>query len=220
MKFFLDAGHGGNDSGAVGINDILEKNIVLDVTLGVKKEIEKAGHTVFLSRSEDKTLSLSERSNKANINHVDVVCSIHCNSFTSSSAKGFEIYHHVGSERGKELATSVLSQFKENGLFTINRGLKTKSLHMTREVLAPSILVELGFITNQEDLNLIINKKDEMIKAISKGLLDFYGLKNNITVSATSEKLYRVQVGAFKDIENAKALQKELKEKGYDTILV
>lgn len=225
MKIFLDYGHGGNDPGAIGNDGVKEKDIVLEVGKRVKYHLERHGQIVIESRDSDKTVSLSERSNKANKNNVDLCISIHCNAFTQSTAQGFEIYHYAGSTRGQQLAKCILDNIKKAKLYTKNRGLKTNNLHMTREVVAPSVLIELGFITNASDKKLIVENRENFAIAISKGILEYWGIhyKNSdpqIPTVSNTEKIYRVQVGAYKNKENAEKMVNELKSKGYNAIII
>ena len=222
MKYLLDYGHGGNDPGAIGIDNLKEKDIVREIGKRVKYHLERHQQTVLESRSNDETVSLTERSNKANRNNVDLCISIHCNAFSDSSAQGVEIFYFQGSTRGQQLAKSILNEITKAKLYTKNRGLKTNNLHMTRETSMPSVLVELGFITNVTDKNLIINNKENFAIAITKGILSYYGItyKAETTQTTTTDKLYRVQVGAFSVKANAEKLANELKQKGYSTIIV
>lgn len=222
MKYLLDYGHGGDDPGAIGIDNLKEKDIVKEIGKRVKYHLERHQQTVIESRSNDETVSLRERSNKANNNNVDLCISIHCNAFSDSSAQGVEIFYYQGSTRGQQLANSILKEITKAKLYTKNRGLKTNNLHITRETKMPSVLIELGFITNVTDKNLIINNKENFAIAIAKGILSYYDMPYEIETSqtTTTDKLYRVQVGAFKEKSNAEKLANELKQKGYNTIIV
>ena len=224
MKFLLDYGHGGSDPGAIGVDGVKEKDIVLEIGKRVKYHLERHQQIVIETRDSDKTVSLNERSNKANVNKVDLCISIHCNAFSKSTAQGFEIYHYEGSTRGKQLAKCILDCIKKDKLYTKNRGLKTNNLHMTREVIAPSVLIELGFITNASDKKLIVENKENFAIAIAKGILEYWGIqyKNSdpqIPPVSNKDKIYRVQVGAYKYEENAMKLVEELKSKGYNAII-
>ena len=224
MKFLLDYGHGGNDPGAIGIDGVKEKDIVLEIGKRVKYHLERHQIIIIESRDSDKTVSLSERSNKANKNNVDLCISIHCNAFSQSTAQGFEIYHYDGSTRSQQLAKCILNNIIKAKLYTKNRGLKTNTLHMTRETYMPSVLIELGFITNASDKKLIVENKENFAIAITKGILEYWGIqyKNSdpqIPPVSNNEKIYRVQIGAYKSKENAMKLVEELKTKGYNAII-
>lgn len=220
-KVFLDYGHGGNDPGAV-CDGYLEKDFNLKIGKRIKYHLERHNFSVIESREGDTNPTLKERSNKANANKVDISVSIHVNAYTDSNAQGFEIFHYLGSKKGEQLARCVLNSIISAKLYTKNRGLKTNNLHMTREVIAPAILIEMGFITNKTDRDILINKSEEMAIAITKGILNFYETKykNDNQSNTSNDKLYRVQVGAFKERSNAEKLANELKTRGYDVFIV
>ena len=220
-KIFLDYGHGGNDPGAI-CDGYLEKDFNLKIGKRIKYHLERHNFSVIESREGDTNPSLRERSNKANANKVDISVSIHVNAYTDSNAQGFEIFHYLGSNRGKQLATCVQKSVISAKLYTKNRGLKTNSLHMTREVIAPAILVEMGFITNKADRDILINKSEEMAIAITKGILAYYETNyvKEKEVQDTGDKIYRVQVGAYKVKANAEKIANELKTRGYDVFIV
>lgn len=219
-KVFLDYGHGGNDPGAV-CDGYLEKDFNLKIGKRIKYHLERHNFSVIESREGDTNPTLKERSNKANANKVDISVSIHVNAYTDIKAQGFETFYHLGSNRGKQLATCVQKSVISAKLYTKNRGLKTNNLHMTREVIAPAILIEMGFITNKTDRDILINKSEEMAIAITKGILSYYEtdyIKEK--EQTTGDKIYRVQVGAYKVKANAEKIANELKARGYDVIIV
>jgi len=100
----LDAGHGGKDPGAIGITGAREKIIVLDITKRVKRILEKSGIKAILTRSQDRFLTLEERTEKASSYNADLFVSIHANSSTSKRPQGVEVYYpkYMGREKGKE----------------------------------------------------------------------------------------------------------------------
>ena len=222
MKYILDYGHGGNDPGAIGIDGVKEKDIVLEIGKRVKYHLERHKQTVIESRSGDTTVTLTERSNKANNNNVDLCISIHCNAFTQATAQGVEIFYKQGLSRGEQLGKSILNEITKAKLYTKNRGLKTNDLHMTREPKMAAVLIELGFITNATDKKLIVENKENFAVAITKGILNYYELpytEEKTQQNATTDKIYRVQVGAYKNKCNAEKMVKELKAKGYNAII-
>ena len=220
-KIFLDYGHGGNDSGTVG-NGVLEKNIVLIIGKRVAYHLRRHSQTVIESRTTDVNPSLSDRSNLANSNNVDLSVSIHCNGFGDTSVKGFEIFTYGTGSREIGLAKSIHNQIKRNNLLYVDRGIKQENLHMVREIKTASVLVELGFITNDMDRKLILDNTEKFAIAITRGILDFYQMayKSETFDKPNTDKLYRVQVGAYKDKNNALNMQKKLKGLGIESIIV
>ena len=184
-KVFLDAGHGGKDPGAVG-NGMQEKNITLPVTLEVGKILERHGITVGYSRKTDVYVSLEDRAEKANNFNSDIFVSIHCNAFEKPSAHGVETYSHIGSTKGAKLAKSIHDEVIKAKLYTRNRGTKTANFYVLRKTIAPAALIELAFITNKDDANLLKTKQKELALAIAKGILSYLGISykggNNMTL--------------------------------------
>lgn len=88
----LDAGHGGHDDGARGPSGLREKDLVLDVTQRLAKRLERKGVTVILTRTEDRFLSLEERTAVANDARADLFVSIHANASKSRKPRGIETY--------------------------------------------------------------------------------------------------------------------------------
>ncbi len=92
-KIVIDPGHGGKDSGAIGVNGLMEKDLVLDISLMLKEMIEKElGISAILTRDDDRYLSLEERTAIANIQNADIFISIHANSSPKRNTKGVETY--------------------------------------------------------------------------------------------------------------------------------
>lgn len=173
-KLYLDLGHGGQDSGAVGVNNVLEKDVVLSVGKKIEDKLKRCGIDVRLSRSTDVFKSLSYRTDDANSWGADAFVSIHCNSF-NRSAKGLETYCYKLKYRA--LADVIQSEIKNAGLYTVDRGVKEKNLHVVRESNMSAALVELGFIDNNEDIQLLLNKQDEFATAITKAICKFLDVR-------------------------------------------
>ena len=175
-KNMTDAGHGGKDSGAPGVHGCLEKDIVLEVSNGVNNYLKTQDIKNINTRTTDIFLSLSERTNKANNLGVNSFVSIHCNSSDNPKAHGLEIFCYKFKYR--QLADCILEEIKKEGLYTQLRegGVKEDNLHVVRETNMPACLVELGFISNRKDYDLIMNNKDRFAKSIAKGICKFNGV--------------------------------------------
>lgn len=188
MKVFLDAGHGGKDPGALG-NGMQEKNITLPVTLEIGEILKRHGVTVGYTRTTDTFMELSDRANKANNFGADIFVSIHCNAFNNSSAKGVETYSHIGSVKGSRLAQSIQNSILSSKLYTVNRGTKTANFAVLRLTKMPAALVEMAFITNGEDANILKNRQNELAIAIAKGILSYLGIlyKGGNTMTNTND---------------------------------
>lgn len=175
----LDPGHGGKDPGAVNSGHS-EKAIVLKVTNLVKQKLQNAGATVHMTRLGDTYPSLEERVSFTRNKFGEIFVSIHVNAATSTSAKGAETYFSISSgdqfEEDKKLATYINNEIVTNANMN-NRGVKEANYYVTRNMMIPSVLVELGFISNSEDRQKLISDKYVEIYAqsIYNGIVDYYG---------------------------------------------
>ena len=213
IKIYIDCGHGGNDSGAVNGRNY-ESNIVLSVGLYLKKLLLETGKfEVKLSRENDTYKTLEQRSNDANKWGADIFISLHCNSADNKSALGIETYCYKFKYR--KLADSIHHSLIQDKLFIKDRGVKEGNFHVIRETKMSACLIELAFISNEQDLKLLQTKQYEFAKSIYKGILNYYNIKLE-----SSDKLYIVSTGAYKDVENAKNDVEELKKKGFNSAYI
>lgn len=221
----IDAGHGGRDSGAVN-GSRYEKYDTLKLALLLKKSLQKSGVTVILTRSEDKYVTLQERTDLANSKEADLFISLHRNAFTNSGANGVEAWVYLtATGETHQYAALVLNELESVGIQVL-RGLKQGNFHVTRETKMPSCLLELGFISNKKDNELFDEKIYQYADAIARAMCTFLGIKPDEDIidegncsDGAACKLYRVQVGAYKNAENAHRVADELKELGYSTFV-
>ena len=162
FKVVIDPGHGGRDS-VTRAGNILEKNLVLDISLAIKEQLQKNGIEVVLTRETDEFLSLSSRAAIPG----DIFVSIHANAVADSIGpsvrsmiKGMEIYTSVSENLVKStlLATAFKSHFSSLPGLSF-RGIKRKKLAVLNRD-SPSILIELGFLSNEEDLAFLVNRSN------------------------------------------------------------
>lgn len=224
ILIYLDAGHGGKDSGA-SKNGIMEKDIVLKLVMKMKSLLSNYQDVkVATTRETDVFLSLDERTRKANNLNADVLVSVHINSATSTSAKGFESFTYPNAGASTTAFQNVMHQeiIRAMGTGIEDRGKKTANFHMLRESKMKAILTENLFISNSGDASKL--KDDSFLDKVAQGhvagLEKFLGLKR-IEKPPQEEpknptgKLYRVQVGAFEEKANADALANDLSKQGY-----
>lgn len=182
MRIVLDPGHGGNDPGAIGKKPATarESELVAAVCVGVLLELLEYGHEVRCTRPMgrwDDRYPLDVRTSEANAWPADGFVSVHFNSFGDPAANGIEILH-FGSEQGIAFARAMLQSFKaeylfEDGAGFRNRGLKKRTkLAVLRDTHMPSVLVELPFLSNPEDLerSLDVSMLARFARAIAKGV--------------------------------------------------
>lgn len=178
MNVFLNPGHAPNgnpDPGAVNDNTGLrECDVALAVGDLVAHYLKAAGVGVT---SVLQCNSLEEICNQANASGADLFISIHCNSFVDLDAKGTETWACAGSSAGHALANYIQSQIVD-ALGTVDRGVKTampgvNGLYVLTNTDAPAVLVELAFISNDEDEQLLAEKQDDFARAIARGVTDY-----------------------------------------------
>ncbi|MCK0135995.1 N-acetylmuramoyl-L-alanine amidase [Arenibacter sp. S6351L] len=167
----LDPGHGGMDSGAIGINGIKEKFIVLEVAKeAIRLNKELFGNTldIYLTRYNDTLISLSDRTKLIKILQPDVFISIHCNQAERKAAQGIEVYVQQANatmnldlqSKSENLAEAILSEFDIALGFKI-RGLKYANFQVLRETqnICPAVLLEVGFLSNREEAGHSMKKE-------------------------------------------------------------
>ncbi len=155
----IDAGHGGNDSGAISKNGPMEKDVVLDIAKWIVRwngELYGGKLEIYLSRDGDSLISLSDRTGLARALRPDLFLSLHCNHSDNGSAKGLEAYVH--DRDGKYVGESqrmaaILLSGPDKDLGLVSRGVKRADFQVLRDTrnTCPSILLELGFLSRREE---------------------------------------------------------------------
>lgn len=173
-KIFIDSGHGGNDPGAVGKRS-KEKDNVLKVAKKLKSLLESYGHSVKMSRSTDKFISLSERARMANSWGADYFVSLHNNAATASAA-GFEtfIYNGSVSQKTKQFQSAVHGAIAKN-IGIRDRGKKSANFAVLRQTKMPAVLIEYAFISNATEEKILIDKVDKLAEWTCDGIIDAVG---------------------------------------------
>lgn len=170
MKCFINPGHAPNgdpDPGACGFG-LRESDVAANVAALVQKYLEAAGVQTYLLQSD----SLSAISTTSNAWGPDIFISIHCNSAAVERANGTETYRWFGSEKGYNLAYCIQRQLIES-MDTTDRGVKEANFHVLRETDCTAVLVELAFISNEGDAELLRNRQDDFARAIARGVTDY-----------------------------------------------
>lgn len=238
FRVYIDPGHGGEDPGAVW-NGLKEKDITLDIGRRVAAELRRHGLEVKTSRDKDVTVSLKARTDDANRWGAHCYVSIHVNAATAPAAKGFEVWHSVlPTSRGRILAKHLV-YWLDRLTPLVNRGAKSRAgaggrdyYHVIRETAMPAVIVEAGFITNPDDNQYLRDPKNRaaIADAIVRGVLAFAGVaykpqeapkpaeQKPAAKPAQAKKgvIYRVQIGAFSNRDNAEALVQKARRAGFD----
>ena len=161
----LDAGHGADDVGATSTGGArLEKDDNLRLTLKVKDRLEAKGIKVILTREEDSDITLKERCKLANRKRCDFFLSLHRNS--SASGSGFEAWIAKEPKGNEEETAQKLVEALSDISSLPNRGVKKGYRNSSGNNL-PSILLEVGFVTNEVDNKSFDKSLDENAEAIA-----------------------------------------------------
>lgn len=171
----LDAGHGGEDCGAVN-GERMEKDDNLRLTLLVRDKLQANGVTVYLTRAEDTYLSLQERCNIANRKKCTLFVALHRNS--AESGNGVEMWvKNTPSDTEWALAENMLNSLSKAGISNA-RGVKSGyaknadgNYYVNAHTDMPSCLAEIGFITSDKDNALFDENIEAYAEAIAEGIL-------------------------------------------------
>lgn len=179
----LDAGHGSSDSGKVGINGVLEKDINLSISKKTKKYLEEKGIRVVMTRDKDESLAEGENGNrkvqdmKARVKRIndtkpDLAVSIHQNSYHEESIHGAQVFYYEHSESGEKdariLQEALLAVDPDN-----TRQVKANTTYyLLKRTEVPILIVECGFLSNQEEAEKLASEdyQKELAKAIANGI--------------------------------------------------
>lgn len=179
----LDAGHGSSDSGKVGINGVLEKDINLSISKETKKYLEKKGIRVVMTRDKDESLAEGENGNrkvqdmKARVKRINdtkpnLAVSIHQNSYHEESIHGAQVFYYEHSESGEKdariLQEALLAVDPDN-----TRQVKANTTYyLLKRTEVPILIIECGFLSNQEEAEKLASEdyQKEIAKAIANGI--------------------------------------------------
>ncbi|GAA4064300.1 N-acetylmuramoyl-L-alanine amidase [Amphibacillus indicireducens] len=170
----IDPGHGGADVGAISITDRYEKDYALNTAKHLEYQLEMLGATVYLTRSDDYYYALTPRAVLANYHAADVFLSIHYNSEPQyPSANGLNTYYRKDADQG--LADAVHQGLVEKTNAN-DRGVLSGDYRVLRVSKQPSLLLELGFLSNQAEEKLIQTPayQDEISRGIILGLENYF----------------------------------------------
>ncbi|WP_430905736.1 N-acetylmuramoyl-L-alanine amidase family protein [Maribacter sp. 2-571] len=155
----IDPGHGGSDTGAIGVNGVAEKDIVLSIARKLDSLNTKLYHNqfdIYLTRYTDTLISLRNRTWLAKGLKADVFISLHCNQAVNKSAKGIEVYveekQKLYFEASVRFASSIQNELNDMLGFK-SRGAKFANFQVLRETtdFCPAVLLELGFLSSVDE---------------------------------------------------------------------
>ena len=183
----IDAGHGGDDPGKVGINGALEKDLNLEIAKLVKKYLEADDIKVIMTREDDgglyeahasnkKVQDMKERIKVIEENSPMVTVSIHQNSYPEEYVHGAQVFYYTNSIEGKKLADKIQNRLV-TGLDTENkRQIKANdSYYLLKKTKTPIVIVECGFLSNQKEAEKLSSKdyQEELAWEIHLGIIQY-----------------------------------------------
>jgi N-acetylmuramoyl-L-alanine amidase len=171
----LDAGHGGSDPGAVNGNRY-EKTDNLRLTLAVGSLLQACGINVRYTRDSDVYVSLIERSNISNTSGANLFVSLHRNSNINPSANGFEVHVYTNpTQASLNLASNIHQRVVDVGVQS-DKGIQYSNFSVLRNTVAPAVLVETNFISNELDNQIFDSNFDQYAQAIASGIAATLGI--------------------------------------------
>lgn len=227
LKISHAAGHALVTPGKQSPDGYKEWKFTSEIVKLVMMELESY-EGVSQKRIDDPTgasdVSLNKRCELINTWGANVHIDYHLNAYGSrwNHAGGTETY--IYTTRPKE-ASALAEKIQTNLVRSLgfpNRGVKSANFQMVRETKMTALIIEFAFMTNQHEAMKMrtAEYQKKAARAVVEGLAAHYGLKKKPTIPSPTDRLYRVQVGAFTDINRAKGLVEELKAKGYPAILM
>jgi N-acetylmuramoyl-L-alanine amidase len=186
----IDAGHGGEDPGAIGITGVYEKDVNLSIALALGEELKSKGYTVVYTRTEDKMLYLPEENIKGMRKISDlknrckitaeyencIFVSIHMNSYGASKYSGLQVYYANENDESKALAHKIQSMVKKDLQPENNRQIKNgKSLYLLENASGTPVLIECGFLSNETECQKLSQKEyqKELSFSISCAIIEY-----------------------------------------------
>jgi N-acetylmuramoyl-L-alanine amidase len=229
-RVVIDAGHGGHDSGTIGPNGLMEKDLVLDVALRLGALITKQmGAEVVYTRSSDVFIPLEERTRIANDQKADLFISVHANSSPEPTASGVETYYFnlTSDKGGLDLATrenatadssisdlndllhravlqtkreesrdfaqkvqaSLVSATQKSVGAARDRGVRQAPFLVLIGATMPSILAEIGFVSNPRDERLLrrSDQRQQIAEALFKGVSQYANALSHVQLARAGE---------------------------------
>lgn len=186
----LDAGHGGPDGGAVSDGGLIEKEVNLSIALYLRDYLQQAGAVVVMTREEDKDLAkdntkgmsrrktedLKRRVQFINEKKSELLVSIHLNSFPSSRWNGAQTFYAANHADNANLASLVQQEIRRNLENTDRIAKSIDSIYLLKMMKIPSLLVEVGFLSNPQEARKLADTsyQQKVAASIYQGILKYY----------------------------------------------
>ncbi len=182
----VDAGHGGIDTGGIGLNGVKEKDLNLLIAQQLHTELERRGAVVYMTRSDDAFPSLLDRPRLATARHADYFISVHCDlrsaapPSTHADGQGTQVFFHGSDAKCERLAEDISQQIGQSSALSPNRVLSdttrfVEGFGVLRGASMPAVLVECGYLDNAHDLSRLRDPQgqQQIADGIAQGLIRF-----------------------------------------------
>ncbi len=186
----IDAGHGGEDCGAIGVTGVLEKDLNMQIATKIAATLKSKGYTVILTRNEDKLLyteaenikglrkiyDLKNRCAIANEYPEAVFISVHMNSYSEAKYKGLQVYYSAADNESAALANKIQSSVRASLQPENKRVTKSgKGIYVLENTEPVAVLIECGFLTNADDCKNLSDEdyQNKLSVAISNAIIEY-----------------------------------------------
>ncbi|MBP3581600.1 MAG: N-acetylmuramoyl-L-alanine amidase [Clostridia bacterium] len=186
----IDPGHGGTDPGSIGYKTkIHEADLNLKLSIMLKEKLESAGINVVMTRQDEKAMvegagkkwkraDMEARKELIKKARPNMVISLHQNSYTNHTLRGAQVFYDKTSDISKQIAEFIQCEFKQN----LDNSIKATSpgdYFILKCSLAPSVIVECGFLSNAEEEKLLLSPdyQEKIVDCIYKGIIKFLQIK-------------------------------------------
>lgn len=194
----IDAGHGGVDGGAVGINGTVEKRINLEIALQLRDVLSAAGYNVIMTRDTDKSIHDSDAATISQMkvsdlhNRLDMtkmyedslLVSIHQNTLHDPSVTGAQVFYSPNNEQSAVLAQCIQDQFNQYLQLADSREIKKagKNLYLFYNAKNAAVLAECGFLSNSREEELLCSPEyqKKIVFSLYCGILDFFDTREDV----------------------------------------
>ncbi len=190
---YIDPGHGGIDGGGMAISGVYEKEINLKVAYYLKTFLENSGYNVLLTRYGDYDLAspnsknrkaedIKKRVSLINDDKTILYISLHCNIYLNNSIYGAQTFYNDNNLSNKILAENIQSKFQTILKNTNRKSKKIKEKYLVDNAIKDGCLVELGFLSNEKEYNLLISNEyqEKLAYCIYIGIIEYLGVNNNL----------------------------------------
>ena len=196
MLVIIDAGHGGEDVGATGVNGVFEKDLNLSLAFMLGEMLNEQGIAVVYTRTEDKMLykesenikgirKISDLKNRCKIakNYPNALfVSIHMNTFGESKYSGLQVYYSNNNHDSERLASAIQANVKREVQPDNNRKIKAgKDIYILENIDNVSVLIECGFLSNPEEAKKLSQKEYQKMLSFSIicGIIEYMNINTD-----------------------------------------